>query len=66
MVGTLGFDPSLEQSSTAKEFISLSRVQHPPPLLTYYINFIEDAILNLEEAFFSLRRLFLQYALPNT
>jgi hypothetical protein len=66
MVGTLGFDPSPEQSSTAKEFISLSCVQHPPPLLTYYINFIEDAILNLEEASFFLRRLSQQSALPNT
>jgi len=33
MVGMPGFDPGLEQSSTAKEFISLSRVQHPPPLI---------------------------------
>ena len=32
MVGTLGFDPSQEHPSGAKEFINLSRVQHPPPI----------------------------------
>lgn len=33
MVGMPGNAPGLEQSSTAKEFISLSRVLHPPPMM---------------------------------
>jgi hypothetical protein len=31
MVGMPGFDPGQEHPSGAKEFISLSRVQRPPP-----------------------------------
>jgi len=65
MVGTLGYDPSQEQSSTAKGFIRPSRVPTPAPIRLYYIIFIDDAISNLEGSFSFLLRLSQQYGLPN-
>lgn len=41
LVGTPGFDPGQEHPSGAKEFINLSRVQHPPPNIIIIYNNIK-------------------------